>query len=72
MTLEEARRRIEHDDDFVFVKRFGYSLNKLLERYPDGAPNRVIAQALLTTEEDVETQYDRIIRKLRRKMKVES
>jgi len=72
MTLEEARRRIEHDDDFVFVKRFDYSLTKLLERYPDGAPNRVIAQALLTTEEDVEAQYDRITRKTRRKMKVES
>ncbi len=68
--MEEARIRIETDPDFIFVKRFDYSLNKLLERYPDGAPSRVIAQALLITEEDVEAQYEKVIRKMRRKMKV--
>jgi len=71
MTVDEALQRIEHDPDFIYAKRFDYSLSKLLERYPDGAPPRVIAQALLTTEEDVESQYQKIIHKLRRRMKVD-
>lgn len=71
MTVDELRRRIELDPNFVNVKRFDYSLNKVLDRYPDGVPNKVIAQALMMQEEEIEEIYQRIVLKLRSALKVE-
>ena len=70
MTGSEARKRIRHDPNFVYLKRFDFSMEKLLDRYPEGVPNKLIAQALLITEEDVETIYNNIIEKLRKNMNV--
>ena len=47
------------------LKKFDYSLRKVLQRYPDGAPDRVIAQALMITEEDVPLIWDQIVAKLK-------
>jgi len=71
MTVEETRRKIAEDPDFVNVKRFDNSLKKMLERYPDGAPPKAIAQALLMTEEEVEELYQQVVLKLRAALKVE-
>jgi tRNA A-37 threonylcarbamoyl transferase component Bud32 len=74
MTLDEARRRVESDPDFINIKRFDFSLAKCLEKYenkPDGVPLRIIAQALVMTEEEVEETLQNIIGKLREEMKVE-
>lgn len=71
MTTEEALKRINSDPDFVAIKRYDYSLAKLLERFPDGAPDRTIAQALLIAEDDVERLYADIVARLRERMKVE-
>lgn len=69
--LEEIRQKIEEDVDYIYSKRFDYSLAKLLERYPEGAPTKVIAQSLLMTEEEVEVLFEGVIQKLRTIMKVE-
>lgn len=66
---DEVKHMIEHDPDYIASKRFGYSMAKLLERYPDGCPDRVIASALLMTEEEVEQRYQMIVRRLRRHMR---
>jgi hypothetical protein len=71
MTLEEIRHKIDTDPDFVHAKRFDNSLKILLEKYPEGAPAKVVAQALLLTEEEVEDLYQKAVVKLRRVMKVE-
>lgn len=63
-TVEEIRRKIDTDPDFVNLKRFDFSINKLLERYPDGAPVKLIAQGLMTTEEEVEETFRQIVAKL--------
>lgn len=65
MTTDEVKNKIKDEDDFIYVKRFDYSLSKLLERYPEGCPDRVIAQALMVTEGDVEAMYNSIVEKLR-------
>lgn len=72
MTVEETRRKIAEDPDYVNIKRFGNSLNKVLERYPEGAPTKVIAQAMLMTEQEVEEMYQKVVVKLRRALKVEN
>jgi len=70
MNNDEIRSRIDGDPDFVNLKRFDYSLAKLLERYPEGCPDRVIAHALLVSEEEVEELYDIAVERLRELMGV--
>ena len=72
MTTSEAKARILSDPDFVNLPKYDYSIKNVLEKYPDGnVPDRVIAQALLMTEDDVETVYASVVAKLRRYMKVQ-
>ena len=63
--------RLLTDPDFIVTKRFGNSLEKLLERYPDEVPPRYIAQALGISELDLDTLYAGMLEKLRTSMKVE-
>lgn len=65
MTSDEAKQLIEEDTDFVYMKRFNFSLARVIERYPDGAPDRVVAQALFLTEDEVGEIYQQIVLKLR-------
>jgi len=61
---------VRTDPDFIAIKRFNYDLDDLLERYPDGVPDHIIAAALLITEAQVQEMYDGIVLKLRETMKV--
>lgn len=70
MTADEAKKKIDTDPDFIFSKRFNNSLKKCLERFPEGAPNKVIAQCLIVTEDEVELIHTQVIEKLRKIMKV--
>lgn len=72
MTVEEIRQQLMVDVDFIPLKRFQYSVKKLLDRYPDGVPDRIIAQAMLIDEEQVEVLYQEVVAKLRGIMKVEN
>ena len=72
MTYEEAKKKIETDPDFIYCKRFDNSLEKCIERYPDGAPDKVIAQSLMMTEEEVKDVTEATVEKLRKIMKVEN
>jgi len=71
MTSDETKRLIETDKDFVALKRFDYSLNKLMDRYPEGAPAKIIAQAMMMTEDEVEELYENVVIKMRSALKVE-
>lgn len=71
MTLEEIQELLQKDKDFIYSKRFDFSIDRLLERYPEGAPTKVIAQVLLITEEEVEKMTQEAIVSLREKMKVD-
>ena len=68
MTTEEVQRRIREDRDFVYLKRYDYSLKKLMERYPEGVPDRIIANALMVSEEDVVAIYDDVVAQLRERV----
>ena len=71
MTTNEIRSRIADDPDFVGLKRFDYSMKKLLERYPEGCPNRVITHALMIAEGEVEDLYQQAVEHLREIMRIE-
>lgn len=71
MTEDEARNKVHNEPDFVNSKRYDYSLKKLEERYPEGAPDNVIANALMIKEEEVEPEFDKVVVKMRENMGVE-
>lgn len=71
MKSTEAKEKIDNDPDFVYIKRFDFSLRQLVEKHPGGVPDRVVAAALMLTEDDVEEIYNEIVVKLREAMKVE-
>jgi hypothetical protein len=70
MNEAEVKKLIETDPDFVCARRFGNSLSRLEERYPDGCPDHVIASALGISEDEVQEKMDTIIEKLRTAMGV--
>lgn len=59
------------DPDFVSLKRFDFSLKKVMDRYPEGCPDHVIASALLVSEEEVPILYEQVVTKLRNLMGVQ-
>jgi len=67
MTRDEIKLKIETDPVFINIKRFDYSIENLIDRYPDGAPLRLIAQALNMTEEEVQETYNNVLVKLKTK-----
>jgi hypothetical protein len=69
-SVDEMRNRIRTENDYVALKRFDYSLQNVLEKFPDGAPIKVIAQGLLMTEEEVEELLETVIFKLRNKLNI--
>lgn len=71
MTSHEARERLATEQDFIYSKRFDFSLKKLLERYPEGAPTKVIAQSLMLTEDELQELEASIIIKIRQGLQVE-
>lgn len=57
--------RIHEEPDYIFLRRYKFSFAKLLERYPEETPDKVIAAALCIREEHVESEYLRVVAKLR-------
>ena len=62
--------KLNNDPDFFDSKRFDYSIRNALERYPDGVPNKLIAQGLCVSEAKLEELYQSAIVKLRKILKV--
>lgn len=71
MIEDEIRLKILTEPDFVNLKRFDYSIDKALEKYPDGLPDKMIAQALMLSEAEVAETLEVVIGKLRSLMGVE-
>jgi hypothetical protein len=70
MTSDDIACRLHTEADFVNIKRLGYSLDRLMERYPDGVPDKIIAAALNVTEEEVEMLYASTVQLLREALKI--
>jgi hypothetical protein len=68
---EEIRAKLDSDPDFVFMKRFGNSIAQLEERYPQGCPDHIAAQALCLEVDQFHLWYEGIVAKLQELMGVE-
>ena len=65
VTDDEAHNKIKNEPDFVNIRRFAYSLSNVRTRYPDGAPDHIVATALMIPEAEVTATYERIVNRLR-------
>ncbi len=66
---ETATLLIHTFPDWVNAKRFNYSLQNMIDRYPDGCSNRLIAVALnLPHESRVDKIYAAAIKKIRKRL----
>ncbi len=70
MVKKDVADMINTDLEFIAIKRFDYSLTKFEERYPDGAPDHIIAAGLQIPEEDVEKLHQESVELLRAQLKV--
>jgi hypothetical protein len=61
----EIRKRLAEDPDFVAIRRVGYSLSQLEEKYPDHCPPSIVASALRIPERLVGELYDKLIAQVR-------
>jgi hypothetical protein len=60
--------RLETEEDYIALKRYDFSLEKLLERYQDGVPNHIAAKALKITEAELEARYHEAVNLLRKRL----
>lgn len=71
LTMAEILKEVRTNPDFIYLKRFDYSLEALMDRFPNGVPIKIIAQALVLTEEEVEQSLESALSKLRNHLKIE-
>lgn len=67
---KELRYLVDNVANFVAIAKYNYDIEALMEEYPDGAPNKVIASALALSETEVDRVYRRAVKKLREAMLV--
>ena len=77
LTQEEIQQKLQNDPDFIFSSKYNNSIEQIiekhpLEKYPNRVPDKIIAKVLvLESPEEVESIYQGIVRKLRKKMSLE-
>lgn len=72
MTHQQARYFVDTEPDFVNNKRYGYSLKKLKEAHEGACSPRLAAQALASSEDEIEQEYQDILVILKNGMGVDS
>ena len=61
--------KISSEDDYIYSKKFNNSLNDILQKYPDGVPNNLIAKVLKIKASQIDSMLNRIFTKLKEQMK---
>jgi hypothetical protein len=65
------KKKIVEDEDFIYCPRLGNSLNKLIEKHPDGVDDERIQKLLLMSAKELEAIYQSALQKLRNALKDE-
>jgi len=62
---KELKERILEDEDFIYCPRLGNSLEKLIEKNPEGIDDERIAKVLLMEEKEVISIFAQAIEKIK-------
>jgi hypothetical protein len=60
-----SQEKIATDPDYICAPKHNNSLATLIERYPNGAPDSVIARVLRIKPEQVKAIFEKILTKLK-------
>lgn len=63
------RKKIKEDPDFVYCPRLGNSLEKLIDKHPEGIDDERIEKVLLMSKKEIEVVYNSALEKLRNAIK---
>ena len=64
------RRRIFEEDDFIYCPRLGNSLNRLIDKNPDGIDDERAEKVLLMDKKEINLWYNRALAKLRKALRL--
>lgn len=67
--LDNIKRLLKEDPDWIFSRRYGFSAEKLAKKYPDGVPMKILVEVLMTSEEVLQVIWDDLIEDLQRMLK---
>jgi hypothetical protein len=70
MASKEVRDQVDSTEDFVASGHHQHSLRRIRQRYPEGAPDHIVARALGRTEAQIRGMYAAATKKLRKLMGV--
>lgn len=65
---KDIKKKIMEDEDFIYCPRLGNSLEKLIDKNPEGVDDERIAKVLLIEEEEVQSIFMQAIEKIRGKI----
>lgn len=65
---KDIKKKILEDEDFIYCPRLGNSLEKLIDKNPEGVDDERIAKVLLIEEEEVQSIFMQAIEKIRGKI----
>jgi hypothetical protein len=68
--IDEKKRKIAEEEDYIDYPKFKNSIKKLIEKYPDGVGKETIAKVLHLSEEEVDETYASAIKKLQKSLGV--
>ena len=64
--IEETKRRINEEEDFIYCPRLENSIKAMINKNPNGVDDERISRVLLITEDEVKSLYNSAIKKLRK------
>jgi len=64
--IDEKKHRILKEENFIDYPKYKNSIEKLIEKHPDGVSDEVIAKVLNITKEEVEEIYNSAIEKIKK------
>jgi len=65
---KEIKKKIMEDEDFIYCPRLGNSIERLIDKNPEGVDDERIAKVLLIEEEEVQSIFMQAIEKIRGKI----
>lgn len=64
--LENIKRLLKEDPDWIFSRRYGFSAEKLAKKYPEGVPMKILVEVLMTSEEVLQVIWEDLVEDLQK------
>jgi len=65
---KDVKKKILEDEDYIYCPRLGNSLERLIEKNPEGVDDERIAKVLLMEEKEVLSIFAQALEKIRSKI----